>query len=461
MSIRWRLTLWFSLMLLLILSFSGVVLSTLSQHYLYKDVDHNLQLYSSRVHGTFDSEVAQGPLDHSAIHSRLPPVHEFSSPGIYIQVIDAGGNIVARSNNLVGQELPASPQLLGKGVRGETAIQTLEAGNDARVRIMISPLHIIDQTFVLEVAQSLKPADETLRRLRLALIIGIVLALLLTTAMGNILVRRALAPVGRITHTARGIEEGSHLDRRVGYAGPRDEIGELAVTFDHMIERLGKTFESQKHFIADASHELRTPLTVIQGNLDLLRRNMGVEDRKQSLRAIDLETKRMSRITSELLLLAEVEAGEMARQDNVSLKGIVLEELRRAQLQAGNRKIVLGRLDDLSVRGDAYKLNQALGNLVDNAVKYTPGGGAITLSLFKDKGWARLEVADAGIGIATEDLPHIFDRFYRVDNARSIERGGTGLGLAIVKGIVEQHGGRVTVASQPGKGSDFTVWLRL
>ncbi len=188
---------------------------------------------------------------------------------------------------------------------------------------------------------------------------------------------------------------------------------------------------------------------------------MSEEDRQESLRAIESEAKRMTKIASDLLLLAEVEAGQVVKRENVSLKSIVTEEQKRAQLLAGNRKIILGRLEDLSVKGDNYKLSQVLGNLVDNAIKYTPDGGAITLSLFRDGDWARLEVDDTGIGIAPENLSHLFDRFYRVDKARSRAGGGTGLGLAIVKGIIEQHDGKVTVTSEPGKGSIFTVWLQL
>ena len=140
---------------------------------------------------------------------------------------------------------------------------------------------------------------------------------------------------------------------------------------------------------------------------------------------------------------------------------MIIEELHRARILAGKRRIMADRQEDLTVTGDVYKLNQVLGNLVDNAIKYTTEDGTITLSVFQDDNWARLEVADTGIGIAPEYLPHLFDRFYRVDKARSRNRGGTGLGLAIVKGIVEQHGGKVTVASEAGKGSTFTVWLKL
>jgi signal transduction histidine kinase len=228
-----------------------------------------------------------------------------------------------------------------------------------------------------------------------------------------------------------------------------------------MIGHLHRVFESQKHFIADASHDLRGPLTVFQGNLDLLKRNLGDKERQESLRAMEAETERMGKMVNDLLLLAEVESGAIEFRQGVSLKAILLEGLKRGQQQVGDRKIVIGHQEDLSIRGDVYRLNQLLGNLVDNAIKYTPEGGTITLSLFRDGDWARLEVADNGVGIPPEHLPHIFDRFYKVDQARTRARGGSGLGLAIVKGIAEQHGGEVTVTSDPGKGSIFTVWLKL
>ena len=228
-----------------------------------------------------------------------------------------------------------------------------------------------------------------------------------------------------------------------------------------MIERLHRFFQSQKNFVADASHELRTPLTVIRGNVDLLERNMSEEDRRESLRAIKSESSRMSKIVSDLLLLAEIESGQTEPPEKVSLRGLVLDEAKRAQPLAGNHKIMTGQLESISITGDAYRLKQLLSNLVNNAIKYTPDGGTITLSLFRDGEWVRLEVRDTGIGIPPEYLPHMFDRFYRVDKARSRAGGGTGLGLAIVKGIAEQHGGKVNVVSESGKGSTFTVWLRI
>ena len=461
MAIRWRLTLWFALILAVILVLSGTVLHVLIQTYLSNEVDNNLKVYSAQVHGTLHPQQVPGPLDYDVIHSQLPAINEFAYPGIYIELVDQSGKVVVKSNSLGDQELPVSPALMETGFAGRADIQTVAAGGGARVRILVSPMYLKDQTLVLEVGQSLSHVDATMNRVDAALLTSILVALVFATLLGLFVVRGALGPVSRITRTAQGIETGADLRRRVDYRGPPDEIGQLATTFDHMIEHLDRAFDSQKHFVADASHELRSPLTVIKGNLDLLKRNLTEADRRESLRAIESETTRMVKIVNELLRLAEVEAGQLHRTEMVSLKEVLHGEWSRVQPLAEKRRIVIGRQEDLRVAGDAQKLREALGNLVDNAIRYTPEGGIITLSLYRDGEWSRLEVADTGIGIEAEHLEHIFDRFYRVDKARSRASGGTGLGLAIVKGIAEQHGGKVTVTSQPGEGSVFTVWLKL
>jgi heavy metal sensor kinase len=461
MPIRWRLTLWFALILCAILILSGIVLHILLQRYLINQVDENLSIYSARVHGTLHPQEIPDPLDYEVIHFKLPPINEFASPGIYIQLIDRSGNVVVKSNNLGEQELPVNPSLISQGFAGNVAIETVAAGGSASVRMMVSPLYLRDQVLLLEVAHSLNHIDAAMRQVRWALLASILVALILASVSGAAVVRGALAPVSRITKTAREIETSSDLSRRVDYKGTADEIGELATTFDHMIRHLDKVFQSQRYFVADASHELRGPLTVIRGNLDLLKRKLGEEERQESLKAIERESIGMSKIVDDFLLLAEVESGQPAQQQTVPLKNILAEEIKRAKALVGGRKIILERQEDLTVQGDPQRLRQLLANLVDNAIKHTLKDGTITLSLFRDGSWARLEVADSGIGIPPEHLPHIFDRFYRVDKARSRGSGGTGLGLAIVKGIAEQHDGKVTVTSEPGKGSKFTVWLKL
>ncbi|MFC1916819.1 histidine kinase dimerization/phospho-acceptor domain-containing protein [Chloroflexota bacterium] len=207
--------------------------------------------------------------------------------------------------------MPVNPSIISQGFGGEAAIETVAAGDGASVRIMVSPLYLRDQVLLLEVAQSLNHVDDTMSQVRWALLASILVALVLATVSGGAIVKGALSPVSKISHTARSIETSSDLSQRVGYTGPRDEIGGLATTFDHMIEHLDRAFQSQRYFVADASHELRGPLTVIRGNLDLLKRKLSEEDRRESLNAIERESIRMSRIVDDLLLLAEVESGQL------------------------------------------------------------------------------------------------------------------------------------------------------
>lgn len=461
MPIRWRLTLWFALILLSILVLSGAVLHILLERYLSNQVDDQLRVQSARVHGTLNPQEIPDPLDYEVIHSKLPPVDEFTSPGIYIQFIDHNGNVVVKSSNLGEQELPTNLSLIEQGFAGNVAVQTVSAGDSVKVRIMVSPMYLREQVLLLEVAQSLNHIDTTMSRVRWALLASVLLALALAAISGGAVVRNALSPVSQLVRITRSIEASSDLSRRVGYKGPPDEIGELATTFDHMIEHLDRVFQSQRDFVADASHELRGPLTVIRGNLDLLRRNLSAENRRESVRAIQRETARMVKIVDDLLLLAEAQSAQPAQEQKVALREIVLEELSRAKTLAGKRTITVDRLEDLVIMGDAQRLKQLLANLVDNAIKHTSEQGTIIFSLFKDGEWARLEVADNGIGIAPEHLPHLFDRFYRIDKARSRASGGTGLGLPIVKAVAEQHGGKVSAASELGKGSTFSVWLEL
>ncbi len=462
MPIRWRLTLWFALLVCVILVLVGSLLHVLVQRYLDNEVDNDLRIYSARVHGTLNPKRIPEPLDYDIIHAQLPAINEFTSPGIYIQFIDKDANVVIKSNNLGDRELPISRSLINDGFNGRVAIETVSAGEGARIRIIVSPMYLTDETVLLEVAQSLEPIDAIMSQVRLALLISIILALILVVISGAVVIRRALSPVKHITTTARNIGASSDLSQRVGYTGPMDEIGKLGMTFDQMIEKLDRVFQSQKFFVADASHELRSPLTVIKGNLDLIKRNLGEKDRAEALRAITIETDRMVKIVDDLLILAEVESGNIEHQEVVSLKKVLSSEAERASRLTGNRKIIIEQQEDLTIKGDSHRLKLLFWNLIDNAIKYTDDGGIIRLSLYRDNEWACLEIADTGKGIESYHLTNIFDRFYRTDKVRTRAQGrGIGLGLAIVKGIAEQHGGKVTVKSEPGKGSVFTVFLKL
>ena len=228
-----------------------------------------------------------------------------------------------------------------------------------------------------------------------------------------------------------------------------------------MLGRIEGLFRVQQRFVADVSHELRSPLTAVRGNLDLLRRGAAADSdaRDTGLEAIDSEVRRMSRMVADLLLLAQADAGVPIAKESVEVDTLMLDVYRQARMSADGVKVSLGAEDQAIILGDRDRLKQALLNLVGNAIKYTPSGGEVKLSLQKDEEWVRIAVRDTGIGIAPENIPHLFDRFYRVDKARARDAGGAGLGLAIAKSVVDAHSGKITVESQVGKGSTFTIWL--
>jgi signal transduction histidine kinase len=304
--------------------------------------------------------------------------------------------------------------------------------------------------------------DATLRSVAGLLAGGTLLAVLLAALVGYALARRALRPVDQVTQAALHITQAEDLGRRLPAPVVQDEVGRLSATFNEMLGRLDDLFRAQQHLVADVSHELRTPLATIQGNLDLLRRG-ALEDadaRREAIGSIEAEVNAMSRLVADLLLLAQADAGLKLELQPVELDTLLLEAYRHAQSHAQGVKVRLGDEDQALVMGDADRLRQLLRNLVDNALKYTPAG-EVTLSLLCEAGWVRVSVADTGIGIAPEDIPHIFERFYRSDKARTRGRGGAGLGLSIAKWIAEAHNGRIAVESQAGSGSVFTVWLPL
>jgi signal transduction histidine kinase len=277
--------------------------------------------------------------------------------------------------------------------------------------------------------------------------------------VGAFLAWKALNPIEKISQTASQIVSGQDLKQRLPCPKTHDEIARLTDTINHMLQRLDNFFQAQVRLSADISHELRTPLTAIRGNVDLLRRGAAnnPDELSEALTDIEGELNRMSRLVVDLLLLSQADAGLSLRMQPVELDTIVLDVYRQARVMANEEiSVQLGHEDQAIVQGDPDRLNQLLINLMINAIKHTPAGGTVTLSLHREPEWVRITVEDTGRGIAPTDLPHIFDRFYRADNNG---QSGSGLGLSIAQWIAEAHGGQITVASEFGQGSTFTLWL--
>ena len=270
-----------------------------------------------------------------------------------------------------------------------------------------------------------------------------------------------LAPLKTIVETAEHINRADDLSRRIPHQGLNDdEIGSLVNTFNQTLERLEGLFTSQQRFLADVSHELRTPLTVIKGNVDLIRRMKQFDE--ESLVSIDQEAGRLTRLVGGLLMLAQAESGRLPLTFKpVELDILITEVFQEMWVIAGSKVHVhLNEIDQIQVNGDRDRLKQVLINLVANAIQYTPQDGDVYLSVAKIGDQARIICRDTGPGIPNEDLPHIFERFYRAEKSRTRGQAtGFGLGLSITKWIVEHHGGRIEVESKEGEGTTFAIWL--
>lgn len=273
----------------------------------------------------------------------------------------------------------------------------------------------------------------------------------------------ALRPIARMTRTAQTITLSRDLSRRIEMPAHRDELGRLATTFNEMLESIESSYHAQQRFVSDASHELRAPLTAIQGNLELLNRHksMPEAEREEALSEMTRETERLTRLVADLLALARADAGVPLKHRLVDLDEVVLDAFRAAHQLARGQTLALDPFEPVRVNGDEDRLKQLLLILIDNALKYTPAGGQVTLGLRHSETGAQLLVRDTGVGIAPEDVQHVFERFYRADPGRSRDPGGTGLGLPIAQWIVEQQGGKIVLESRPGHGTLVCVHLPL
>jgi signal transduction histidine kinase len=405
---------------------------------------------------------------------RFPPLlggdpgRRFARPEIYAQTRSADGTVGERSPNLEDLTLPLSAAGLRAVQSGQPWFETTQLAS-AHLLIYSAPIQSGGRvTGVLQVARSLAEQDQALQELRSTLLLAGAIATVLAFGLGWLFAGTALRPIGRLTETARLIGAERDFGRRVTYTGPSDEIGQLAGTFNTMLTELESAYQqteqalhAQRRFVADASHELRTPLTIIRGNLGLLQRDPPIspDDRAEVLADTVDESERMIRLVHSLLALARSDAGRLLRHERVPVAPLIDELCRQLRAIEPERALGGDPPPDVAVQADRDALKQVLVILIDNARKFTPPPGRIDLTASADGGQVALHVRDQGAGIAPEALPHIFERFYRGDAART--GGGAGLGLAIAAGLVEAMGGQIGVESQLGTGSTFTVRLPL
>lgn len=378
-----------------------------------------------------------------------------AEPGVYIQVLDQTGRVIGTS----GTTLPTDREQVRRALDGAEVIG--HVGPDESLRILSRPVFSPSGAVigVVQAAQSTQLLDATIESIGTLLVLGTLATVGGVGLLAWILIGPALRPVRRVIAAANRIVSTGHLDERIPPPRATDEIGVLVRSFNQMIERLDHAFEQQRQLVADTSHELRNPLMAIRANLEIIERSEDVDDHYEAAAEAKAEVARMSRLVSDLLLLGQADDGQALERTPVDVAEIVSRVVERARLLFPDHQIDVGSLETALVTGDADRLQQAIWNLVENAARYTPAGGTIEVSLAPERGAIQIDVSDTGVGIAPEHQPRIFERFYRVDSARSRRSGGSGLGLAIVKYVVGAHGGTVTVASQPGRGAQFTLRL--
>ena len=453
-TIRVRLTLWYvALLALILLAFCAFLYLSLSRT-LHDETDRILAVEAQRVLDTLD-------IQYGTV--RLADTPDGLEAGTLVVLSDAGGHPL-------GGVTPPSALLPLAGAAGRTGgagehLATVRLAGDEEWRVLTVPIVEGGRVVaVVQVARSEQGVEAALDRLLLLMGLAVPLTLLLAVAGGYFLASRALGPIDRITRTAGRIG-AEDLSRRLGPSASPDEVGRLAATFDGMLDRLEDAFQRQRRFTADASHELRTPLALLTGRAEVaLDRPRTPAEYRQVLEGVRDDAARMAQLLGELLTLARADQGrEALAWEPVALAELVADTLDALAPLAEERGVALaaGTLAPCTILGDQTRLTQLLVNLIDNALKYTPAGGRVTVGLARDGDAATIAVADTGIGIAPEHLPHLFERFYRVDAARARAAGGAGLGLAIADWIARAHGGQIAVTSAVGGGSVFSVRLPL
>lgn len=395
--------------------------------------------------------------------------------GTATRVFDSEGNLTLASANATSLPLVAPRELTATrflrpypGIAGlapslhENNSMTgvfglIVDGRGDRWRVFVD--HVDPGGRVLAAFQPMAGIDESVRRFGRLMVVMALIGSFLTFFTGWIVAGQALRPVAVLTQVAGTISRSREFTRRVPVVHPRDELGRLATTFNEMLVSLETAYAAQQRFAADASHELRAPLTVLQANLELLGRKppLAAEERESALSEATDEAERLARLVADLLALARADAGQQIRREPVELDRVLMDVLGQARHLARGHRLEVGELEPVRVMGDADRLKQLLLILVDNAIKYTKPPGQVVLELKRVGDGARVTIRDTGVGIPAEAVPHVFERFYRADPARSRDPGGTGLGLPIARWIAVQHGGTIQLESTLGKGTTAIV----
>jgi heavy metal sensor kinase len=457
-SLSFRLVAWYAAVLSAVFVLLGLLTLLFLRHYLEANLLDAQARRARQIAGTL---VAQARRDsEDALRGEVEKLYSPETNDRFIRISRADGHVVYASGIPRDARFdPARvPSLAGNFLEGAARKVPVAGGS---LLIAAVPATGGDGTlYRVEVGTSAASAADTLAQVLVMLAVGLPVAVVIAVAGGFVLVRQALEPVERMAVKAEEITQ-HNLSERLPVTRSSDELERLSLSLNHMISRLEDALRGSKQFVADASHELRTPLTVMRGELESLAQDAQLAgETRERLGSVLEEVGRLADIVESLFALSRLDAGEAhsewLRFDLAELAATTAEQM---SLLATDKNVLIecDSTPGVTVEGDRARLKQVIVNLLDNAIKYTPGGGRVRLSVRREAGFAVLDVTDTGVGIAPEALPHVFKRFSRVDGSRSREQGGAGLGLAIVKSICTAHGAEVEVVSSPGQGSRFRM----
>jgi heavy metal sensor kinase len=456
-TLRFRFALWVTALLLVAIALFGVLVYTNLRASLLAGIDDTLRLSATQSIATIDLE--NGQVNFADIPAGGSAADGAQERGLTIRILGPDGTPLEASGPYI--HLPVGAASMTAASDGHTSMATvLDPTGSDRVRVYTEPIVENQQLVgVIQVAQSLGNMDDTLSRLVAAILLSAPLLIGLAGAGGYLLAARALTPIDRMTRTARRIT-AQDLSARIALPETDDEVGRLAATLDHMIRRLDTAFRRERQFTSDASHELRTPLAAMQAIISVTRQERrSPQDYEQALDDLAEETDRLRTLTENLLSLARGDAKEALALERVDLSTLLADLCDSLRPLAREKGLALDCDvgDGISLEADRDGLVRVFVNLLDNAIKYTANGN-ITVTIRRPvQRMVEVSIADTGSGISAQDLPHIFERFYRVSKSRAAR--GSGLGLAIAAQIVHTHGGQIDASSVVGAGTVLTVRL--
>jgi heavy metal sensor kinase len=461
-SIRFRLIAWYAGLLTAVFLLFGIALYQVLRGYLEHSLAQTLIRRSDQIAVSLLADVDKTGERYVAdqIAIRYAP----ENYDRFIRISRPDGSALYASGR-AGSFDPSGLAPLAVNTIGGNFVQKAVLGDGSHLMVTAKVFQLSDgRRFLIESGGPMAPIETILSHLLLSLLVGVPLLDLVAVGGGLFLVGRALAPVVEIARSAEQITL-HNLNERLPLTDTGDELEHLSLALNRMIVRLNEALEQNRRFLADASHELRTPLAALRGEMEsVVEQTRALPELSDRAGSALEEVDRLAKIVDALFAISRLDAGE-AQQEwaRFDLAAVAASTTEQMSLLAEDKGISVACdvQGHVSVEGDRARIRQVVVNLLDNAIKYTPPGGSIRLNVRAHDSKAILEVVDTGIGIPAEALPHLFERFFRVDGARSREVGGAGLGLAIVKSICAAHGGKVEVTSAEGRGSRFTVELPL